>query len=212
LEFPSLRPLRLCGNSFFLPFDIVAPDSYDSSSMYTCPECEQPLNQGTELCPYCGLDLTAPAAAGVIAHKKRSRTVRIIILWAVLIAAVWAIIWFVLPPRPESSKTEAEKRALATLSIVRAALISYSQASGSFPPSIEPLDASVHSAIQAAQSAGYEIQYTPADANNSGRIQSFVLLARPGNFGYRNFYTDETGAIHAASANRPATPQDPELH
>ena len=180
--------------------------------MYTCPECEQPLNQSTELCPYCGTDLTATAAAAEITRKKKFRTVRIIILWAVLIAAVWAIVWFVLPPRPESSKTEAEKRALATLAEVRTALLSYSQASGSFPPSIEPLDASVHASIQAAQTAGYEIQYTPADADNSGRIRSFVLLARPGNFGYRNFYTDETGAIHATSANRPATPQDPELH
>ena len=28
--------------------------------MYTCRECERPINQATEICPYCGADLTEP--------------------------------------------------------------------------------------------------------------------------------------------------------
>jgi len=32
---------------------------------------------------------------------------------------------------------------------------------------------------------------------------------RAGNYGYRNFYADETGVIRATRENRPATPQDP---
>jgi predicted small secreted protein len=180
--------------------------------MYECPECEQPLNQGTELCPYCGTDLTATPIEESATRKKKSRLTRSVVLWAILIAAVWVIVWFVLPPRPEASKSEAEKSALAALAELRGALSAYADASGTYPSSIEPLGASVRSAIQTAQGAGYDIQYTPASVDNSGRIKSFVLLARPGNFGYRNFYTDETGIIHATRANRPATPQDPELH
>jgi hypothetical protein len=179
--------------------------------MYTCRECEEPLNQATEVCPYCGADLTAAGVEEAEAPKKKSRLAKSVGIWGILIACVWAIVWFVLPPRPETSKGEAEKSALAALADVRGALASYAAATGSYPPSIEPLGAPSRSAMQTAQGAGYEIQYAPASADDSGRIKSFVLLARPGNFGYRNFYTDETGAIHATIANRPATPQDPEL-
>lgn len=179
--------------------------------MYACRECEQPLNQATEVCPYCGADLTAAALEEAGTPKRKSRLAKSVAIWGVLIASVWAIVWFVLPPRPEASKGEAEKSALAALADVRGALASYAAATGNYPPSIEPLGAPSRSAIQTAQSAGYEIQYAPAAADDSGRIKSFVLLARPGNFGYRNFYTDETGVIHATSANRAATPQDPEF-
>jgi hypothetical protein len=180
--------------------------------MYICRECEEPLNQAMEVCPHCGADLTAEGAEEGAAPKKKSRPVKSIVIWGILIVSVWAIIWFVLPPRPESSKGEAEKSALAALADVRAALVSYAAATGAYPPSMETLSAATRSAIQTAKSAGYEIQYTPAGTDNSGRIKSFVLLARPGNFGYRNFYADESGVIHETAANRPATPQDPELH
>jgi hypothetical protein len=180
--------------------------------MYICRECEEPLNQAMEVCPHCGADLTARSAEEGAAPKKKSRPVKSILIWGILIASVWAIIWLVLPPRPESSKGEAEKSALAALAGVRAALVSYAAATGGYPPSMETLGASSRSAIQTARSAGYEIQYAPASSDDSGRIKSFVLLARPGNFGYRNFYADESGVIHETNANRPATPQDPELH
>src|ERR1700690_2294708 len=102
-------------------------------------------------------------------------------IWGILIVSVWAIIWFVLPPRPESSKGEAEKSALAALADVRTALVSYPAAAGGYPPSMETLGATSRAAIQTAKNAGYEIQYTPASTDDSGRIKSFVLLARPGN-------------------------------
>ncbi len=180
--------------------------------MYICRECEEPLNQAMEVCPHCGADLTAANPEEGPVPKKKSNLIKSIVIWGILIASVWAIVWFVLPPRPESSKGEAEKSALAAISEVRVALLSYSSATGSFPPSMEALGDAVRSAIQTAKSAGYEIQYTPANTDDSGRIKSFVLLARPGNFGYRNFYADETSVIHETAANRPATPQDPEFH
>ena len=180
--------------------------------MYICRECEEPLNQAMEVCPHCGADLTVQGAEEGTAPKKKSRPVKSIAIWGILIVSVWAIIWFVLPPRPESSRGEAEKSAVAALAEVRAALVSYAAATGGYPPSMETLGAASRSAIQTAKSAGYEIQYTPAGTDDSGRIKSFVLLARPGNFGYRNFYADESGVIHETTANRAATPQDPELH
>ena len=48
-------------------------------------------------------------------------------------------------------------------------------------------------------------------AGPGGRVHNFVLLARPGNYGYRNFYLDETGVLRATQENRPATAQDPPL-
>ena len=192
-------------------FDFPPPPSYDSLAMYICRECEEPLNQAMEVCPHCGADLTTPNPEDAPTPKKKSNLIKSIVIWGILITSVWAIIWFVLPPRPESSKGEAEKSALAAIADVRAALLSYSAATGGFPPSMESLGDTARSAIQTAKSAGYEIQYTPANTDDSGRIKSFVLLARPGNFGYRNFYADETPVIHETTANRPATPQDPEL-
>jgi hypothetical protein len=179
--------------------------------MYICRECEEPLNQAMEVCPFCGADLAAPSPEEIGAPKKKSKLVKSIVIWGILIASVWAIVWFVLPPRPESSKGEAEKSALAALADVRTALVSYAGATGGYPQSMEALGATSRSAIQTAKGAGYEIQYTPAATDDSGRIKSFVLLARPGNFGYRNFYADESGVIHETSENRPASPQDPEL-
>ncbi len=163
-----------------------------------------------EVCPFCGADLAAPNPEETGAPKKKSKLVKSIVIWGILIASVWAIVWFVLPPRPESSKGEAEKSALAALADVRTALVSYANATGAYPQSMEALGSTSRSAIQTAQGAGYEIQYIPT-ATDSGRIKSFVLLARPGNFGYRNFYADESGVIRATNENRPASPQDPEL-
>ena len=33
--------------------------------MYTCRECERELNQATEVCPYCGTDLSSEALAAL---------------------------------------------------------------------------------------------------------------------------------------------------
>ena len=68
---------------------------------------------------------------------------KVVIIWGVLIACLWAIVWFVLPPRPGTSKPEAEKSALAALSELRAELASYSAAAGSYPSSLETLGPAV---------------------------------------------------------------------
>jgi hypothetical protein len=89
--------------------------------------------------------------------------------------------------------------------------MSYSaaQPGGSFPNSLEPLGNPARDALQFAQSEGYQIQYTPAVSGADGAIRSYVLQARPGNFGYRSFYADESGQLHVTRENRAATSQDP---
>src|SRR5271170_7261045 len=177
--------------------------------MYVCRECEQPLNQATEVCPYCGADLAAQPLEDLASPKKKRSIAKIVVIWGALIACLWAIVWFVLPPRPGTSKPEAEKSALAALGDLRSALTSYEAATGSYPSSLEILGTTARSAAQTAQNAGYEIQYAPAPASEDGRIKNFALLARPGNYSYRNFYLDETGTIHSTKENRAATSQDP---
>ncbi len=53
------------------------------------------------------------------------------------------------------------------------------------------------------------MEYTPGPAGADGRVHNYILLARPGNYGYRNFYTDESGVLRATRENRAATAQDP---
>lgn len=177
--------------------------------MYVCRECEQPLNQATEVCPYCGADLTQKTLEELVAPTKKRSLGRSLIVWGALIASIWAIVWFVLPPRPGTSKPEAEKSALVALGNLRTALASYSAATGGYPSSLESLGASARAAAQAAQNAGYDIQYTPGTVSDDGLIKNFAVTARAGNYGYRSFYLDETGAVHATRENRNATAADP---
>jgi RNA polymerase subunit RPABC4/transcription elongation factor Spt4 len=184
---------------------------YDETSMYTCRECEQPINQATEVCPYCDADLTAPPLEELVMPPKKKNIGKRVGMWAVLIAGLWGIVLFVLPPRPETARPAAEKTALAALSDLRAALTSYSNATGGYPAALEILGSTARTTAQWAQSAGYDIQYVPAAPDTDGRFKTFALTARAGNYGYRSFYTDESGSIRATRDNRVATSQDPEI-
>lgn len=182
--------------------------------MYTCRECERPINQATELCPYCGADLTPDAQPAAEAPGKRS-VVRTLLQWGVLLAAMWGFLWFVLPQSGDP-KARAEARAIELLRETRAALTAYADAQGGvYPPSLEALPresaAAVRQAAQRALGEGYRIEYTPGALNSEGRVASFSLRARAGNFGYRNFFTDQSGVVRATGENRPATGDDPQI-
>ena len=181
--------------------------------MYTCRECEYEINQATELCPHCGADLTVPIPGGEEPAAKPSIG-KVLLRWgvllAVLLAAIWSFLWFIVPERQGNPTAQAEGRAAESLREVRAALVDYASAQGgAYPQQFEAVGDRVRLAAQLAQSVNYQVQYTPGPVDADGMIRSFALQARAGNFGFRNFYLDNTGILRATRESRPATSEDP---
>lgn len=178
--------------------------------MYTCRECEQPINQATEVCPYCGADLTeVPFDIASLASQPRKKSAKkLVILWAIILTSLVAIAWFAFPWRLAGSKPESEAHASAAIVELQQALAAYDSTEGSFPSSLETLGTRARDAIQEAQSGRYTLQYTPGNSEAKGSIKSYSLTARAGNYGYLNFYADETGVLHATREDRAATAAD----
>jgi len=184
-------------------------------SMYTCRECEHEINQGTEICPHCGVDLTLPPAGEAVERKKLT-TRQILLRWGalltVLLGAMWSFLWFVAAPRTGRVALQAESRAVQAIDEVRALLTGYAAAQGGvYPGSLEPLGPLARQAAQMAQSEGYRLEYTPGPSSADGTIRGYSLEARAGNYGYRNFYTDVSGLVRWTSENRAATGLDPPI-
>jgi hypothetical protein len=180
--------------------------------MYTCRECESDINQATEICPQCGADLTAPIG-GPDAPAAKPSLQKILLRWGVLLgvllAAIWSFLWFVVPERQGNPTTQAEARAVESLREVRTALSDFAATqNGVYPRQFEALGEPVRTAAQLAQSVNYQIQYVPGPPEPDGSIRSYAIQARAGNYGFRSFYTDNTGIVRATSENRPATAQD----
>jgi hypothetical protein len=185
--------------------------------MYSCPECEQLINQASELCPYCDADQKALAEAELLLAGKspkptKSNYKRVAVVCGTLLATLWAIAWFAVPWKLSGSKTEAEARARESLAAIQQAINTYQQSEGSAPPSLETLGDSVRKAAESAQLAHYTLQYTPGKPDPNGRIIAYTLTARAGNFGYRSFYTDESGTVRASTEDRAPTVQDPPVN
>ena len=180
--------------------------------MYTCRECEQPINQATEVCPYCGADLTeVPFDLESLAAPPKKSTRRIVILWAIVLLSLVAIGWFALPWRLAGSKPEAEAHAAAAVTKLEQALAAYQATEGDFPSSLEALGADARDAFLEAQSGRYTLQYTPGNPGPNGRVKTYSLTARAGNYGYLNFFIDETGILRATHEDRLATAADPRI-
>ena len=184
--------------------------------MYTCRECEREVNQATEICPYCGADLTEAGLPQSPGPAKKRTLASALVRWGALLVALsatlWGFLWYILPERAGNPAARAEARAVEALAEVHTALAAYAAAQGgSFPSSLEALGDRARAPAQKAMSEGYQVQYTAGPPGSDGMVHSYVLLARPGNYGYFNFYTDETGVLRATPENRPATPQDPPI-
>jgi hypothetical protein len=181
--------------------------------MFTCRECENEINQATELCPHCGADLTGPAP-GADAPKAKPGLGKILIRWGVLLgvllAAIWSFLWFVVPERQGNPTAQAEARAAESLREIRSALADFASAQGgAYPGQFEAVGERVRLAAQLAQSVNYQIQYTPGPVDADGTIRSFALQARAGNYGFRNFFLDDTGILRSTKESRGATSEDP---
>jgi hypothetical protein len=72
--------------------------------MYSCPECEQLINQASEVCPYCGADQKALAdtellLAGKAPKPAKTNYKRVAVVCGILLATLWAIAWFAVSGR-----------------------------------------------------------------------------------------------------------------
>ena len=186
--------------------------------MFKCPECEGEINQASEICPRCGADLAALTEAAAAAEPAKPRSLSsLLAIWGAVIGVIaiglYLFVWFVLP---EYSSTEparrSEARAEAALRAMHASLDTYARASGgNYPASIEALGAAGRSSAQAGLEAGYTLDYAPGAAGTDAIVRTYVLTARPMRYGLRNYYTDQSGTIHATRESRAATAQDPAL-
>src|SRR5271156_469362 len=183
--------------------------------VFTCPECEQAINQASPDCPYCGADVTnAPDGsefANVGVQNKKITPARVVILLGIFVAILAATAWFAVPWRISGTQPEAEGRARQTLGAIQLALAGYQNSEDGFPTSLAGHGDRVRFEAERAQSARYTVQYTPGKPDASGHLKSYTLTARAGNFGYMNFYIDESGVLRGTSENRVATVQDPPI-
>ena len=166
------------------------------------------------MCPYCGADQKALAdAESLLAGKpvKKKSTKRIVLFCAILLAILWATAWFAVPWKMSGSRMEAESRARDAMSSIQQAINAYQASEGSYPASLESLGETVRKEAQAAQSSRYSLQYATGRPDAEGRVGSYTLTARPGNFGYLSYYTDESGIFRATRDDRAATVQDPAI-
>jgi hypothetical protein len=182
--------------------------------MFTCRACEREINTATEVCPYCGEDLTAVPTGAAAAPKKKPGFVKRLVRWTVVLATLCGFLWYVLflPERAGNPSARAERQAIASLQEVVHALNAYADAQGGrYPQALEALGESVRRAAQQAQSEGYQLEYVPEESGERPGISHFALLARPRNYGYRSFYSDESGVLRATQENREATAKDPPI-
>lgn len=178
--------------------------------MFTCPSCEQPINPASEVCPYCQADL-APKATVQRRTAQRRGLLLMLVAGAVLLAGIWAIVMFVLPRPDVPPPIQAEASAIGSLRDVAALVTAYEKDSGGCPLSIQQVSAQAEPFFAAARAHGYFLTYQAGPPGPDGNVHTFVLIARPAYYGYRNFYDDQTGVIRATSDNRSANKTDPPI-
>jgi hypothetical protein len=179
--------------------------------MYACRKCEQIVNQDVEVCPYCSTDSPVLASGESAKRANKPSGTRITLILGIVLTILWAVAWFALPWQISGSKPDAEIHARDALATIQEVLTAYQVSEGSFPTSLNALGDRVRAAAHRAQTAHYTLQYMPGEPTADGLVKSYTLVARPRNFGYLNFYTDESLIFRATAEDRPATVHDPPL-
>lgn len=179
--------------------------------MYVCRNCQQPINSASHLCPYCGAEQTEPEPDASAKPAKKRSPAKLAIAFAIVVAGIWAIIWFALPLRFENPRPAAERAAIQSLQQLHQELAAYENGANSYPDSLEALGEPVRAAAQEAMTGGYTLHYTATQIGANGNAHGYALTAAPRNYGYRNFYVDQSGVIRATRDDRPATVQDPPI-
>jgi len=179
--------------------------------MYVCRNCQQPINSASAVCPYCGAEQTEPESAGSARPAKKGGPAKLAIAIAIVVAGIWAIIWFALPLRLENPRPAAERAAIQSLHALQQQLAVYENGANFYPASLEALGQPARDAAQQAMTGGYTLRYTPAQVGANGNAHGYTLTAMPRNYGYRSFFSDQSGVIRSTRDNRLATAQDPPI-
>ncbi|HEV2290123.1 MAG TPA: hypothetical protein VGR81_14365 [Candidatus Acidoferrales bacterium] len=179
--------------------------------MYLCRNCQEPINSASAICPYCSAEQTEPEPAGSVKPAKKSSPAKLVISLAIVVAGIWAIIWFALPLRLQSPRPAAERAALQSLHALQQQLSTFENGANFYPSSLEALGEPVRDAAQQAMTGGYTLRYTPLQIGPNGNAHGYTLTAMPRNYGYRSFFTDQSGVIRSTRDNRLATAQDPPI-
>ena len=176
--------------------------------MFTCPSCEQTINLASEICPYCHAEIV-PAKPAARRQEQRRGLLITIAAALVVVGGILAVFYFVLPKPSVAPPAIAESAAVASLRQAAVAVQAYGRRGGGYPDTIVQVQDQVNAAFASARHNGYYLVYRAGSPGSDGNIHSFILLARPDYYGYRNFYVDQTGVIRSTRQNRPATAQDP---
>ena len=155
--------------------------------------------------------MTTSASSESAGRVKKSSGTRITLILGVVLTILWAVAWFALPWRISGSKPDSEIHAREALATIQGVLTVYRESEGRFPASLDALGERVRVAEHRAKAAHYKLQYAPGKPAADGLVKSYTLVARSSNFGYLNFYTDESGVFRVTAEDRPATVQDPPL-
>jgi hypothetical protein len=146
--------------------------------------------------------------ANVGVQSKKITSARIAILLGIFLAILAVTAWLALPWKISGTQPDAEAHGLQALGTIQQTLTAYQGSEGGFPSSLEGLGDLVRFEAEKAQTAHYTVLYIPGKPDAEGRVKSYMLTARAGNFGYMNFYTDESGVIRGTRENRAASVQD----
>ena len=180
--------------------------------MSSCWSCLVILEQGTPICPTCGADQTRPVAY-TNPDLPQPRTLRdngiAISILVVGVGIMAGILWYNLGTQNVSPDVEAAGIAAKSMRDLREALSDYAlSAKDAYPSSLQALGERTSQPTQAAQGAGYNLQYNAGPRSSDGAVHSFVILARPKNNDYLNLYLDESGVVRATRESRAATAED----
>jgi hypothetical protein len=182
----------------------------------TCWSCLVIINQGANLCPFCGADQT-PLPEIIISEHEKSRSLTAVFLrWIIVTVGVGCsltgLLWYARREHSKNLREQEETTASRALHDIRTALSQYALTSGDqYPSALGTLGDRAAQPLQEARTESYEMKYIPKLSSNDGAITGFELWANPGMPNLRSFYIDESGVLRATQENRQANDTDPPI-
>jgi hypothetical protein len=187
--------------------------------MSSCWSCLVIVEEGSAVCPLCGADQTRPVILANPSSPQPYTKASFFHEWGIFIVVIFAlaasfagILIYNFGGHSISPASQAAEVAAKSLRELRETLSSYAiSAKDTYPATLDSLGGRVSLPMQAAQIAGYDLQYSPNPSLGGSTPRGFVILARPRKGNYPSLCIDESGVVRATLENRTATVQDPPL-